>query len=63
MKYVQFNLILGWVQASPDIRRQLAQMQSRGAKREYMEMAKALKDYSYFHFKPCVCDYPMTNTV
>ena len=63
MKYVQFNLILGWVQASPDVRRQLAQMQSRGAKREYMEMAKGLKDYSYFHFKPCVCDYPMTNTV
>ncbi len=52
----------GFVQASPDDRRQLAQMQSRGAKREYMEMARNLKDYGYLHFLPCTCDYPMTNT-
>jgi len=57
------DLERGWIQASPDIRRQLAQMQSRGAKREYMETAKALKDYGYFHFKSCICDYPMTNTI
>ena len=57
------DLERGWIQASPDIRRQLAQMQSRGAKQEYMETAKALKDYGYFHFKSCICDYPMTNTM
>ena len=37
-------------------------MQSRGAKFEYMEMARQLKDYGYLHFAPCTCDYPMTNT-
>ena len=57
------DLERGWIQANPEVRRQLAQMQSRGAKREYMEMAKSLKDYGYFHFKSCICDYPMTNTM
>jgi len=52
----------GWVQASNETKRQLAQMQSRGAKFEYMEMARQLKDYGYLHFAPCTCDYPMTNT-
>jgi len=52
----------GWVQACPETRRQLAHLQSRGAKEEYMEMARQLKDYGYIHFDPCTCDYPMTNT-
>ena len=52
----------GWVQACSETRRQLAQLQSRGAKEEYMEMARQLKDYGYIHFDPCTCDYPMTNT-
>ena len=52
----------GWVQANQDTRRQLAQLQSRGAKVEYMEMARQQKDYGYLHFEPCTCDYPMTNT-
>lgn len=52
----------GWVQANQDTRRQLALLQSRGAKKEYMEMAKQLKDYGYLHFAPCICDYPATNT-
>ena len=52
----------GWVQATNETKRQLAQMLSRGAKFEYMEMAKQLKDYGYLHFAPCTCDYPMTNT-
>ena len=43
-------------------RRQLAHLQSRGAKEEYMESARQLKDYGYIHFDPCTCDYPMTNT-
>ena len=34
------DLERGWIQANPEVRRQLAQMQSRGAKREYMEMMK-----------------------
>jgi len=52
----------GWVEACPETRRQLAQLQSRGAKEEYMDMARQLKDYGYIHFDPCTCDYPMTNT-
>lgn len=52
----------GWVQACQETRRQLAHFQSRGAKDEYMEMARQLKDYGYLHFDSCTCDYPMTNT-
>lgn len=52
----------GWVQACQETRRQLAHLQSRGAKDEYMETARQLKDYGYLHFDSCTCDYPMTDT-
>jgi len=52
----------GMLQANASVRRQLAGIQSRGAKKEYMELARSLKDFGYVHFMPCVCDYPNTNT-
>lgn len=52
----------GWVEACPETRRSLAHLQSRGAKKDYMEIARQLKDYGYLHFDACTCDYPMTNT-
>lgn len=52
----------GWLQASQDVRKQLASMQARGAKLEYMELAKIQKDYGYMHFSSCICDYPSTNS-
>jgi len=52
----------GLLQASNDTRRHLASLQARGAKAEYMETARALKDYGHLHFMPCLCDYPATNS-
>ena len=52
----------GWISADPEIRKQLANMQSRGAKVDYMETAMNLKDYGYIQFASCLCDYPVTNT-
>ncbi|XP_040565287.1 LOW QUALITY PROTEIN: sorting nexin-17 [Lepeophtheirus salmonis] len=52
----------GWVQASQDTKRTLSRMQARGAKLEYMDLARSLKFYGYIHFLPCCCDYPSTDT-
>lgn len=52
----------GWIVADSEIRKQLGSMQARGAKLDYMETARNLKDYGYIHFSSCFCDYPATNT-
>ena len=52
----------GWARADAETKRQLARMQARGAKKEYMETAAALPMFGYVHFQPCVCDYPNSNT-
>merc|ERR1719188_2830655 len=52
----------GWVRADAETKRQLARMQARGAKKEYMETALSLPMFGYVHFAPCVCDYPASNT-
>ena len=52
----------GMLQANNETRRHMACVQSRGAKAEYMEMARGLKDYGHIHFLPCLCDYPATNS-
>ncbi|KAK7863145.1 hypothetical protein R5R35_012761 [Gryllus longicercus] len=48
----------GWVLIGTDTQQQLASLQSRGAKREYLELARTLKYYGFLQFRPCVCDYP-----
>eukprot|EP00096_Caligus_rogercresseyi_P011192 TRINITY_DN4329_c0_g1_i1.p1 TRINITY_DN4329_c0_g1~~TRINITY_DN4329_c0_g1_i1.p1 ORF type:complete len:497 (+),score=147.04 TRINITY_DN4329_c0_g1_i1:114-1604(+) len=52
----------GWIQASAETKKTLARLQSRGAKLEYMDLARNLKFYGYVHFLPCLCDYPSTDT-
>jgi len=52
----------GWISADSEIRKQLGSMQARGAKLDYMETARNLKDYGYIQFTSCFCDYPTTNT-
>jgi len=52
----------GWISAHAETRKQLASMQARGAKLDYMETARNLKDYGYIQFSSCLCDYPATNT-
>lgn len=52
----------GWILCSKEIQMQLASLQARGAKREYVELARTLKYYGFLQFKPCVCDYPKPNS-
>ena len=37
-------------------------MQAKGAKRQYMEVARSLKLYGYLVFRPAICDYPEPHT-
>ena len=52
----------GWISAESETRKHLGNMQARGAKIDYMETARSLKDYGYIQFSSCFCDYPSTNT-
>ncbi|BES94589.1 Hypothetical protein NTJ_07398 [Nesidiocoris tenuis] len=48
----------GWIQCGRNTSDQLTALQSRGAKYEYLELARTLKFFGYIQFKECVCDYP-----
>lgn len=52
----------GWIVTDNDIKEKLATLQSRGAKREYLEIARTLKFYGYIRFNNCTCDYPELGT-
>lgn len=45
-----------------EIKNQLAHLQARLAKVEYIELARLLKYYGYIQFDPCYCDYPNPQT-
>ena len=36
--------------------------QAKGAKRQYMEVARSLKLYGYLVVRPAICDYPEPHT-
>ncbi|KAK7068085.1 Sorting nexin-17 [Halocaridina rubra] len=52
----------GWILTNREIQRQLAALQAKGAKKEYLELARTLKYYGYLQFQRCVCDFPKANT-
>lgn len=52
----------GWVLPSLETRQQLALMQARGAKRQYMEVARTLPFYGFLVFRPCITDHPEEHT-
>uniref|UniRef100_A0A6B0VBH6 Sorting nexin-17 n=2 Tax=Ixodes ricinus TaxID=34613 RepID=A0A6B0VBH6_IXORI len=62
--YVQAlsDLDRGWVLAPKETQRQLAALQAKGSKREYLQLACTLKYYGYLQFAPCHCDYPQPDT-
>ncbi|GFG30468.1 hypothetical protein Cfor_09310 [Coptotermes formosanus] len=49
----------GWVLSSKEMKQQLASLQARGAKKEYLDLARTLKYYGFLQFRPCICDYPL----
>ena len=44
------------------VKEELASLQSRGCKKEYLEVARNLPNYGCLHFTECVVDYPHANT-
>ncbi|XP_059488165.1 sorting nexin-17 isoform X2 [Neocloeon triangulifer] len=52
----------GWILTTKDVRNKLSSLQSRGEKREYLEVAKGLKYYGFVQFGECWCDYPHKGT-
>lgn len=52
----------GWITCSREIQAQLTSLQARGAKREYLELARTLKHYGYVRFAECSCDVPRPDT-
>ena len=56
------DLERGWVLTSAETKQQLALMQARGSKRQYMEVARTLKFYGHMLFRACVADHPEPHT-
>lgn len=53
----------GWIMCNKETQQQLTSLQARGAKKEYLELARTLKYYGFLQFKPCICDYPKPQSV
>jgi len=51
-----------WVLVNQETERQLASLQAKGSKKEYILLARTLKFYGYIQFKPCGCDFPTPNS-
>lgn len=56
------DLERGWIVTSEETKQQLALMQARGSKRQYMEVARTLKFYGFMVFRSCVSDHPEPHT-
>lgn len=52
----------GWIACSRETQAQLTVLQARGAKREYLELARTLKHYGHMRFATCTCDVPRPDT-
>jgi len=48
----------GWILPSAETKQQLALMQARGSKRQYMEVARTLPFYGFLVFRPCITNHP-----
>lgn len=53
----------GWIVASLDTKEQLANLQARGNKKEYLDIARNLPSYGCVQFPPAIVDYPEPNTI
>lgn len=53
----------GWIVASLDTKEQLANLQARGNKKEYLDIARSLPSYGCVQFPPAIVDYPEPNTI
>lgn len=52
----------GWITCEHETQAQLTSLQARGAKYDYLELARTLKHYGYMQFATCICDVPRPGT-
>jgi sorting nexin-17 len=52
----------GWILPSAETKQQLALMQARGSKRQFMEVARTLPFYGFLVFRPAITDHPEEHT-
>lgn len=48
----------GSISLSKEAKHQLRAFQAGNCQKQYMELGRTLKFYSYLHFENCICDYP-----
>lgn len=51
-----------WIVTNKETERQLAALQAKGSKKEYLRLCRTLKFYGYIQFKPSITDYPFSNS-
>ncbi|KAL8607681.1 hypothetical protein ACOMHN_039355 [Nucella lapillus] len=52
----------GWVTATPDQVKHMKKLIGKGSKKEYLRLARTLKNFGYIQFRACLTDYPHPNT-
>ncbi|XP_023211963.1 sorting nexin-17-like [Centruroides vittatus] len=52
----------GWTITTKETQQQLAALQAKGSKKEYLQLARTLKYYGYIQFQPCKSDFPQQNS-
>ncbi|KAL9963088.1 hypothetical protein ACROYT_G032259 [Oculina patagonica] len=62
--YVQAvsDLEKGWTAGSKEAHAKLAELKQKGAKLEFLQLARSLRFYGYVQFKPCTTNYPEDDT-
>lgn len=48
----------GWISLSREVKHQLTHFQKEGRRKQYLDLIRTLKYYSYTHFDNCLSDYP-----
>eukprot|EP01137_Pigoraptor_chileana_P036242 Opistho-2@31464 len=48
----------GWLVPSSDLLEKLKALRKQGKKKEFLMLARELKDYGYFKLEPCMSDFP-----
>jgi sorting nexin-17 len=60
--YILIFFFQDWIVTSRDVKEQLSSLQSRGHKKEYLEIARSLPCYGCVQFSHAIVDYPHLNS-
>ena len=52
----------GWILPSPEQKLNLENLQSKGSRKEFVQVAQSVRGYGTLHFVTCTIDYPSSST-